>query len=565
MGKLIYYKFDNYNKLSYPSFSSKHSIFRTKTLIPRLTSLFRLDYRSLALLRIGLGVLIFVDLLIRSTDLTAHYTDKGVLPRSALLSEFLHSDWIFSIHLLSGKEHFQALLFAIAGIFALGMAIGYRTRFCVIASWIFLISIQSRNPMVLQGGDGVFRLLVFWAMFLPLGERWSIDSWLKGSKTTEPSTSSAHCSMACVGLLAQLCIVYMVDATLKTDAIWKSDFTALYYTLSIDQFATPLGSYLVQFTSLTKLLTAITILLQAFGFFLLLIPYFKHWFRLAAIVLYCGFHLGTAVTMELGLFPYICCVGWLVVFPTKIWDWLEPKIHAIKPNQRFWQGLENWATKYQLKERLAPTPRTKRLEPLFPGAGKWIFRSQQAVLTLLIAYTVLWNLREIDYDKHVKRLPASTDWIGWVLRLDQRWDMFAPRPMVDDGWYVIAAQRISGEEVDLFTQCQPTTYDKPAVVSKTYKNQRWRKYLMNLWMSSNERHRLYFGQYLTRGWNSQLSGSKQIKTFQIVFMKEVTPPLGQPMPEPEKVVIWNHRCFDETEAETEVEKQKPETTEIAAN
>ena len=40
-----------------------------------------IDYRSLALLRVALSIILIIDLCMRLTDLTAHYTDAGVLQR----------------------------------------------------------------------------------------------------------------------------------------------------------------------------------------------------------------------------------------------------------------------------------------------------------------------------------------------------------------------------------------------------------------------------------------------------------------------------------------------------
>jgi hypothetical protein len=43
-----------------------------------------LDERSLAVYRIGLGLLLSADLINRLCDLRAHYTDLGILPRASL-------------------------------------------------------------------------------------------------------------------------------------------------------------------------------------------------------------------------------------------------------------------------------------------------------------------------------------------------------------------------------------------------------------------------------------------------------------------------------------------------
>ncbi len=55
-------------------------------LSSRLEKLFGLDLRSLALFRVWLALVIIVDLIIRTGDLSSLYSDAGVMPRT-LLSE----------------------------------------------------------------------------------------------------------------------------------------------------------------------------------------------------------------------------------------------------------------------------------------------------------------------------------------------------------------------------------------------------------------------------------------------------------------------------------------------
>jgi hypothetical protein len=67
----------------------------------RLKETLGVDLRSLALFRICLGSLILVDLVLRSVDLQAHYTDFGVLPRGVLWE--MYSQWHISLHTASGS------------------------------------------------------------------------------------------------------------------------------------------------------------------------------------------------------------------------------------------------------------------------------------------------------------------------------------------------------------------------------------------------------------------------------------------------------------------------------
>jgi len=289
----------------------KNSPFRSK-----FEGFFGIDVRSLALFRISLAVLIISDLVNRYRDLEAHYTDFGVLPRGPLIEKFMQpSQW--SLHLMSGTFTVQAGLFILAGIFAVMLFLGYRTRFATIASWIMLISLHTRNPMVLQGGDVLLRLLLFWSMFLPLGLRYSFDAALNSSSDRPPRTIL---SMGSAALLLQVCFVYWFSAALKWHPIWTEDYTAVYYALSIDQFATPLGHWLLNFPNLLKTLTFLTLYLEALGPFLAFFPYLTGPLRSLTVFVFFGFHAGMVLTMELGLFPYISAAAWIVFLPDWFWD-----------------------------------------------------------------------------------------------------------------------------------------------------------------------------------------------------------------------------------------------------
>src|SRR5919107_3408367 len=89
----------------------------------KVVEIFGADLRSLATFRIVLALLALSDLIIRATDLTAHYTDAGVMSRVDLLQQVL-SPFAFSLDLLNGGYTFQALLFGVAMLAALGMLVG---------------------------------------------------------------------------------------------------------------------------------------------------------------------------------------------------------------------------------------------------------------------------------------------------------------------------------------------------------------------------------------------------------------------------------------------------------
>ena len=90
--------------------------------------LFGLDLRSLAIFRIGTGILLLTGLAYRIEDLSAHYSDAGALPRAARIYLNLHEQFTappywMSLQMLSGAVWFQGLLIAIAAIFALAVVL----------------------------------------------------------------------------------------------------------------------------------------------------------------------------------------------------------------------------------------------------------------------------------------------------------------------------------------------------------------------------------------------------------------------------------------------------------
>ena len=110
-----------------------------------LEKVFSIDLRSLAAFRVALGGVLLVDLALRARDLTAHYTELGVLPRAAFAEHPV--GWLvpwFSLH-AHGPPAVQVALFVLAALLAAALAAGYHARLAACASWLLLVSLQNRN------------------------------------------------------------------------------------------------------------------------------------------------------------------------------------------------------------------------------------------------------------------------------------------------------------------------------------------------------------------------------------------------------------------------------------
>lgn len=274
-----------------------------------------IDLRTLALFRVLLATMVIVDLVMRARDLTAHYSDRGILPRPALLGAF--GEWFPSLHLASGSASVQAALFVVAGIVAFALLVGYRTRLATILSWAFLLSLQARNPLVSQGADMLLRVLFFWAMFLPLGARFSVDAALDEDTQRAPND---YFSIATVALLVQVMSVYLFTALLKTSSVWIPNGTAVYFALQIDYLVTPIGAWLRQFPLVMQWLTYFVWGLEIAAPILVFSPFFHVPLRIAVLLLLVGMHIGFFLCMEIGIFPFVSITSLSVLVPGWVWD-----------------------------------------------------------------------------------------------------------------------------------------------------------------------------------------------------------------------------------------------------
>lgn len=287
--------------------------------------IFAVDLRTLALFRVLLGVYIILDLIFRARDLTAHYTDFGIMPRSDAV-DFL-SDSSFSIHLINGSALFQALLFLIAGLFALMLLVGWRTRMATIASWFLMLSLQNRNTFILSGEDNLALVLLCWAVFLPLGARYSVDSALDKSAKTRPNF---YFSIATAGLLLQGMSMYFFSALLKSDEQWMPDGTAVYYALQLDYLVTHFAIWFRQFETLLQGLTYYVYVLELVGPILIFSPILHRTLRIVIMIAFISMHLGFSLFLHIGLFPLISIIMNLTFLPGWVWDGLERRLASRK-------------------------------------------------------------------------------------------------------------------------------------------------------------------------------------------------------------------------------------------
>ncbi|UYZ63448.1 HTTM domain-containing protein [Hymenobacter weizhouensis] len=477
---------------------------------------FTLDLRALALLRITVALVLLLDLGIRSTDLEAHYSNLGVLPLPVLI-EHNWNPYLFSLHASTGLWQGQALLFLAAAAAAVALLLGHRTRLVTALSWLLLVSVQNRNPLISQGGDDLLRMLLFWGFFLPWGRVYSLDA--RRQPAPEQLT---YCSMATVAYVVQLALVYWCTALLKTGTEWTQDGTALYYAFSLDQILMPGGRLLYPYPEVLRGLTFAAYYTELVLPFVLFIPFRVAWWRLLFVVVMYGFHLSISLTLFVGLFFLINMASVLGLLPSGVMDWLEqrlvPRAQQLAPRVAArWQPWQQRLRTWQPAVRL-------RLEASWnlSQSQRNLLRGVRDGLVLgILVYVCWWNFDNITSPRWTMQQPLR--WLGYLVRTDQHWGMFAPTVFKDDGWYILDGTTTTGQHVDLNRNGQPLTYRKPDAVVALFKNDRWRKYSENYLFVDNAYMRPYYCNYLLRIWHEDPSRPR-LRRLDVVYMMEKSLP-----------------------------------------
>lgn len=505
--------------------------------------LFGVDLRTLALFRIGLGGILIVDLVLRGLYMRSFYTDFGILPRYAYY-ELENDSYRVSLHAMGGSLEFQAILFLIAGALALALAFGFFTRTVTVLSWLFLMSLEHRLMSVGAASDVLLRVMLFWAMFLPLGARFSLDAkmWPDKSPTTD-----THLGFSSAAILLQPAILYLFTAILKTDVDWWADGTAVYFALHLDSFASPFGRALREFPGIMYVLTRYVLIIEFAAPLLLFLPFLQPALRIVGLVGLFGMHLGFLVFMKLELFPL---VSWLALVPlipgfvwnSPLWPRLDGALPAAFGRLRAYAG--------DLSDRLAIWARANI--PRRPEGQASVSERTAAILRRLRVYAregtclaalvivILWNVAEAPGVSW--QVPQPLRAVALTVRLDQYWSMFAPRPTHSEFWYVIRGELENGEAVDVYrlTKGEPK-WEKPADPYSFFESRRWRKFLEKLPEAKFERLRLFYGRYLCRKWNEQAQPSERLNTFEIGVYQEENQPDYRPAKFYKKI-LWFHNC-----------------------
>jgi len=490
---------------------------------PKSPGPFTLDARSLALGRMLLGALLLLDLALRASDLTAHYSDAGVLPRSDFRLQAW--DFLWSVHTAAGSTPFEAGLLALHAVFTFGMLVGFRTFWATLGSAALLVSLHGRNPLLRDGQDDLLRVLLVWGCLLPWGTRWSVDR-LRGQVWHPLTGVSADRVLgpATVGWVLQLLTLYWASAVAKLESPWWTSGAAISNALAIGRYETALGQTLRAFPSL---LQAGTFAVLAFELLAPFVIFLSGWWRPTRVLLVSAFvllHVVLALLLRLGLFPAVAIAAWLTLLPPSTWDALVRRL-----------GVGSLAGAFA-PEAGARLPRGRPLLALvFAAVG----------LTVVL----LFNVSVLAPRMPVPRLALEA---ARALGLQQYWSLFSPNPVnafvMTDGWVELVATLEDGTELDVLAAGVPVRSVRPANVAESFANRRWRHYVANVltpWPVRSEQRatveasRAAWLSWRCSAWNAHAPPARRMRAVRLVWMQQR---LGHPEDVPQPEILRRAAC-----------------------
>ncbi len=436
-----------------------------------IRNIFTLDLRSLAIMRIMLGVLVIVNLIVICSNFEAFISDYGIFPVSTALSRYPMQNYRW-FHVISGSYRWQIPLFIIHFIIALSYIFWFKTRISTIILRVFTCSLQWSQHIFLNAGDTVMRLLLFRSIFLPLWEWYSIDSMQNKNKKNEYIYSVSGSSL----IIQTLCI-YLVSVILKTD-ICRINFTSIYYALWIDYYTSNLWLLLRDYDLWVKYISMFVYYLEWLWPILYLLPYKR--IKTAICLLFIIFHLGIIIFMNIWLFPRYCIC---------IWIWLLP-FRSQKNNEN--------PSYYNIKHT-------------------------QYKETILIILVIVRNIHSV-YPQFLWNHFSQLQRYYFIMRLDQNRGMFAPGPSSINGRHELNGVYFNNDKVNLSNPAKEPYTKKPThdEIREILPNNKRFWFGLLLTKQSYSALRTNRAMYLCNKRNNKHSEQDKIKSVSIKYHRQQT-------------------------------------------
>lgn len=270
------------------------------------------DPHVVPILRIGFAALVLIHIGVLWPYADLWFTDQGVMTTETAQAIRGDSGWSILFWLPNTVPVVRGCLLGMAchGVLLL---LGLGSRFQVACLFIWLISFQNRNPLILDGEDKLMRLFAFFLIWLPLDDRWSLRQfWRKGG--AEKGSNASPWALRLMQF--QLIAIYASTSLCKLQGSTWHDGTAMWHVARMtDNYGRLCPATIFDIYWVSAFATWSALLIELLLPLLLILPKTRTIGIVAGICL----HLGIELSMNLFLFQWLMILG-LISF-VRISDW----------------------------------------------------------------------------------------------------------------------------------------------------------------------------------------------------------------------------------------------------
>lgn len=277
---------------------------------------------GLFLFRAGLGLVLLQDLLRMLPWWGAFFSDGGLLSRDQVMGLVPPR-----VPLFFGGEVWNAALYGLLVLLALAYTVGFRARWTGLLAGVLALGLMDRNPWLWNTGHQLVPAFLLLSTLLPLEAGYGWDRAL-----LRRPPPPALVSLGALPFLLVLFAAYLVNAAAKDLGSYFLRGDAVAGAL-VSSHGSVLGVLLMErFPGLLPWLSRYTFLVEAGAPFLLFLPFWP--LRLLGVLLLMSLHLGFALFLDVGHFPFVMLSALSLLLP--------PQVFARLPAPRLPQAVVHY-------------------------------------------------------------------------------------------------------------------------------------------------------------------------------------------------------------------------------
>jgi hypothetical protein len=278
----------------------------------------------MAVYRFFLGLLVLANQLLLFPDVITWFGDRGSVS-FATARRVSGGSGLNLFELLPHNNAMVWVVFLLSCFFAISLAAGFYTRTSALLTFLFFVTLDHRNPVILNSGDTFLRIATFFTMFSHAGRMLSIDEWRRRKRGELSEAASPPWAMRMIQV--QLAFLYLYAFVWKASGTMWMSGTAVYFTSRLIEFWRFPVPYIFEHIWTIKLWSWCTLLIEFALGTLVWIKELRYPVLIAGILL----HIGIDYSMNIPLFGFIMTGAYVTfVEPADLERWLAPLIRKAR-------------------------------------------------------------------------------------------------------------------------------------------------------------------------------------------------------------------------------------------